>query len=327
MRSLLFALVTFAVSSGANLAYGWGCEGHQMVALLARVHLTPAATNAVDQLLRANPVETNSQFCKGGGDLMADVASWADMVRNAEKTGLWHYIDIPLAAHVTDPNHDLSQWCDPVTPSADATAPVKDRPGCVVTAIGYLSGILSDASKPSADRAAALRYLIHFVGDMHQPLHTTDNNDRGGNCTSFKFFADERPSNLHSIWDSRIISKKLSETAMTPAQYATQLDSQFGGAWKTWAAGTVTDWAWDGHTVAEKVTYGALTPSVPVETPDPKTPGLSTDEGCNAERGKVTALHISIGDDYYAKAMPVIDQQLAKGGYRLAGVLNSILTR
>lgn len=311
MRNLFLAISAILLSSSP--AFSWGCEGHQMVALLARIHMTPVASNAVDHLLRENPVEVSNQFCKGGGDLMADVASWADAVRNAEKTGLWHYIDIPLEAH----SGELAQWCDPASEPEDKT---KDRPGCVTSAITYLGAILADTAKPAADRARALRYLIHFIGDMHQPLHTTDNNDHGGNCTTMKVFADERAANLHSIWDSRLIARALADGKMSPAQYATAIDSKYADNFKTISAGNQTEWAWDGHTAAEKYTYGLLKPAIPVEKYDPKA-------DCNAEREKVAALQIKIDDPYYSGAMPVIDAQLAKGGYRLAAYLNKILTR
>lgn len=320
LYSLLFLTTTLAIAP--TPAKAWGCEGHQIIALLARVHLTPVATNAIDQLLRDNPVEVNSQYCKGAGDLMANVASWADNVRNAERTGLWHYIDIPLAEH----RGPVSKWCDSVD-EAPVGAPAKDRTGCVLTAIEFEVKILADPAKSSAERAAALRYIIHFIGDMHQPLHSADNNDRGGNCTTLQFFADERPANLHSIWDTRMIVRHLTEAKLNPAQYATAIDAEFAPAWKQISQGTPTDWAWDGHNVAERVTYGALKPAIPVETPDPDHPGITNDEGCNAERAKVTALHIAIGDDYYKQALPATERQLAKGGYRLAAFLNAAFVK
>src|SRR5580658_603252 len=96
----------------ANSAFGWGCEGHQIIALIARAHLTPTASNVVDQLLRENPIDPAlNRFCRDRpNDLMADSATWADDARNIEKTAEWHYIDIPLAVHA-DP--DAMQWCKP----------------------------------------------------------------------------------------------------------------------------------------------------------------------------------------------------------------------
>src|SRR5580658_2188395 len=110
MRPVLSFLAVLPFAAGS--AFGWGCEGHQMIALIARAHLTPAASSAVDRLLRENPIDPGlNRFCKDRpSDLMADSATWADDARNIEKTAEWHYIDIPLAAPA---GSDAMQWCKP----------------------------------------------------------------------------------------------------------------------------------------------------------------------------------------------------------------------
>lgn len=285
-----------------------------MIALIARAHLTPAASAAIDQLLKENPIDPSiNRFCKDRPqDLMADVSTWADDAKNIEKTGAWHYVDIPLT--VVGPGN-LGAWCAPIGPSVDG----KDRPGCITNALDYEVGILKDRDRPAADRAQALRYVIHFVGDIHQPLHDSDNDDRGGNCTALAFFAEERPANLHAIWDYKIIQRRLSEEKGSQSEYALMLDKHFGGHWS--AAELKPDfggWAWEGNALARGVTYGDLKPQIPVEQPTPQT-------DCNAERNKVAALHISIGDGYYNQTLPIVDEQLAKAGYRLAELLNETL--
>src|ERR1043166_8363102 len=104
-------LLTFAAPCilAGNL-WGWGCEGHQITALIARAHLTPAAAAAVDRLLKENPIDPAlSRFCKDRPvDPMADASTWADDIRNTEKTASWHYIDIPLT---TAGNTSLDPWC------------------------------------------------------------------------------------------------------------------------------------------------------------------------------------------------------------------------
>src|SRR5277367_4546306 len=99
MRTLLVVILALPILSAP--AFGWGCEGHQMIALIARAHLTPEASAAVDNLLRNNPIDDAvKRFCKDRpADLMADSSTWADDVRTTEKTGPWHYVDIPLAFH------------------------------------------------------------------------------------------------------------------------------------------------------------------------------------------------------------------------------------
>ena len=293
--------------------FGWGCEGHQMIALIARAHLTNAASDAVDPLLRANPIDPAlSRFCKDRpDDLMADASTWADDARNIEKTSQWHYVDIPLS--VTHEQPDIDAWCALVGP-AD---PSKDRTGCIVTAISYQWGILRDASRPEAERAKALRYLIHFIGDLHQPLHDTDNDDRGGNCTALTFFTEGRPANLHAIWDYKLIERELERAHQTQPQFASALDQKFSQHWTEWGQpkADVLRWTWEGHAIAHDVTYGDLRPHIPVEAPN-------SNPDCNLERDKVAALHISVSTAYFDQAEPVIEQQLAKAGYRLAALLN-----
>ena len=284
-------------------AFGWGCEGHQMIALIARAHLTPAASNAVDQLLRENPIDPAlTRFCKDRpSDLMADSATWADDARNVEKTGDWHFIDIPLAMKA---GSAVMKWCKPV----------EGKPGCIVSAIEFEWALMRDKSQPAPVRAKALRYVIHFVGDLSQPLHATDNHDRGGNCTEINFFLEAKPENLHAIWDYKIIERDLAAQKMTQAQYARSLDEGFNES-----KIDVLAWTWESHALASTVTYANLKPPIPVA---PAALGTADQAACNTERQAVAALHISINDEYVSLALPVIREQLAKAGYRLAGLLN-----
>src|SRR5580658_5851559 len=151
MRRLLCFLAMLPLASVS--AFGWGCEGHQIIALIARAHLTPAASNAVGQLLRENPIDPAlSRFCKDRpNDPMADSATWADDAKTIEKTADWHFIDIPLA--VNSAGQDVMRWC---------------QSGCIVSAIEREWAILRDRSQPAPLRAKALRYVIHLVGDLSQ---------------------------------------------------------------------------------------------------------------------------------------------------------------
>lgn len=310
MRIALW-LVAWPLMTGS--AFGWGCEGHQMIALIARAHLTPAASAAVDRLLRENPIDPAlNRYCKDRpDDLMADAATWADDARNIENTGEWHYIDIPLAIKTGSiPQKDAMKWC---------VALPDGRPGCILTAIETEWAILRDAKQSDAARARALRYLIHFAGDIAQPLHDVDNHDQGGNCTTMTSFGESR--NLHSIWDSQLIARELEMTKSNQSAYARKLDESFDGRWSEWgeSKSDVLAWAWEGHERAA-VAYGDLKPRIPVARE--MGPVASRDE-CDAERVAVGAMHITIGDEYAAQVVPVIREQLAKAGYRLAGLLNA----
>jgi hypothetical protein len=311
MLKRLGVLVCFAV----KLLPGWGCEGHQIVARIAEMNLTPRAKAEVTALLSSNPMDPNLvRFCiQGRDDSMADSSTWADDVRRAERTGKWHYMDIPR--QVT--GGDLSAYCEPVD-----TAGKGERQGCVLTAIAFNRDILADPKASGAERARALRYLIHFVGDLHQPLHTTDNKDQGGNCDPVELIDAVTISNLHSVWDSGLLEEHLRQVHKTPAEYAALLNQRFQPEKAQWAphfSGNedVTKWVWESHAAGIDTTYGAIQPAIPMEPANGAT-------DCNAENAKVYAEHIRLGSDYLEKAIPVIDKELAKAGYRLAALLNSI---
>ncbi len=316
MRSFSGVLCLLPLFCGS--AFGWGCEGHQMVGLIARARLTPAASAAVDKLLADNPLDPSQRrFCKDRpADRMADSASWADDMKSQDKTFTWHFVDIPLAVKDA-PGGSVAKWCEEIGPSVDG----RDRPGCITSAIAYELNILRDKSKTGADRAKALRYLIHFYGDLTQPLHDSDNHDQGGNCTRITLFGQERLENLHGIWDDRLLSRDVNERKSNQSDYAKGIDTEFGAKWQTWgeAKTDVNAWAWEGHEIARSVTYGKLTPPIPVADP---ALGQTDRDGCNVERAKVEALHVAIAGEYAAVAVPVIRQQLAKAAYRLAGLLN-----
>jgi hypothetical protein len=308
MRRVLSLLAVLPL--GAAPAFGWGCEGHQIIALIARAHLTPAASNAVDQLLRENQIDPElKRFCRDRpNDLMADSATWADDAKNTEKTADWHFIDIPLSVSAGD----AMNWCKPEPDG---------KPGCIVSAIDYELAILRDKTQPARVRAKALRYVIHLVGDLSQPLHASDNHDRGGNCTEIRFFSEAKPQNLHAIWDYEIVARDLEATRETQPQYARELDERFARNFPLWgqAKADILAWTWDSHTLASTVSYADLKPAIPAA---PLNAGLADQAGCTAERATVAALHISVGDAYFSLARPVIREQLAKGGYHLAGLLN-----
>src|SRR5580698_7785730 len=147
MRNIITLLAAMPFLAGP--AFGWGCEGHQMIALIARAHLTPAASAAVDKLLRENPIDPAlNRFCRERpSDPMADSATWADDSRTPDKTGAWHYIDIPLA--VSESGEDAMEWCPALDPP-DAKNDGKDRTGCILNATAFQLVILRDKTQPAA---------------------------------------------------------------------------------------------------------------------------------------------------------------------------------
>src|SRR5262245_33377870 len=144
-------LVLFSWLAIAPCASGWGVEGHNLVARLAAARLTPRASAQIAAIL-------------GPDTTLASIASWADQIRSTRKeTGPWHYVDIPIDKPRLKDGRDC-----------------KDG-NCVTVKIEQFQRILTDHNSSREKRREALEFVVHFVGDMHQPLHCSDNQDKGGN--------------------------------------------------------------------------------------------------------------------------------------------------
>src|SRR6266851_8463842 len=264
---IIACVLVCAVISLPAPARAWGCEGHQAVALLAEKHLTPHALAMAKQILAEGPIDPSlSRYCKEGGiDPMADASTWPDDIRSLRpETAPWHYIDIPLGTT----RRDVEKFCDP-------------KESCVTRAITDQLSILRSADSDTQKRADALRFLIHFVGDLHQPLHATTNNDQGGNCVPVAFF-DAMPQlrnpqtetyapNLHGVWDTNILAKATG--GKTVNQFTEDLGQSFRKKIARWQKGPadVDAWAWESYQLAGKKAYGKLPVRIPVENPQPIT--------------------------------------------------------
>ncbi len=260
----LVVVVAMLVPSSRALA--WGPEGHAIVALIATSRLTPAAKAGVAGLL--------------GKKELADIASWADQVRRQrDETGPWHYVDIPVEFATYDAERDSKNGNN------------------VIDKIQSFAGIVNDHSQPAATREEALKFLVHFVGDIHQPMHCADrNDDKGGNFRLVWFPGEKKANNLHRIWDSTILDESLGK--MKPDDYAKQLEARITEKEATaWSSGTPTDWANESHALAVKVCYNGI----PVDGDPPP-----------------------ITESYLNAAEKIVDTQLERGGVRLASLLNRI---
>jgi hypothetical protein len=160
---------------------GWGELGHQLVGALAQRQLTPGAKARIHELLRNEPVPT-----------LAGVAMWADdlSVTDPERfkaTSRWHYVNIGEGSCHFVASRDCADGA------------------CVVGAIEAQTRLLRDSTQPLEVRRDALKFIVHFVGDVHQPLHSSDRKDRGGNDFQISLRTDTPPgimaTNLHAVWD------------------------------------------------------------------------------------------------------------------------------
>ncbi len=180
----------------------------------------------------------------------------------------------------------------PGEPDGYASARDCPRGNCIVAEIDKLIFTLQHDKHPSWQRLEALKFLVHFMGDIHQPLHAADDHDRGGNDDAVTFM--RRKTNLHAVWDSGIL--EAAGASGDERAYALRLARSITPEQlKRWRVGTGAWWADEGHGVAVKVIYGTL----------PHTGALP--------------------DGYETVALPIVDEQLEKAGVRLAMVLNVAL--
>lgn len=161
-------------------AFAWGAQGHEVIASLAWQGLQPKARQEVARVLALEP-----------GQTLESIATWADEHRSAS-TGVWHYVNFPRGTCRYEPQRDCPEG------------------KCVVAAIERQRALwASNAS--DATRLKALKYLVHLVGDVHQPLHAGYQDDRGGN--RFQLRAFMRASNLHALWDSGLLRHQALDNA------------------------------------------------------------------------------------------------------------------
>jgi hypothetical protein len=284
--------------------------------MIAEKHMTGHALEKANKLLLGVPIDPSlPRYCPSPGlDLMADASTWADDLRKVRpEASAWHYIDIPRDA----PRSGLEESCPTST-------------GCVTSAIEHQIELLrNDGNDPQA-RADALRFIIHFVADLHQPLHCVSNNDLGGNCVPVDFFGnapvEKNPQyesyapNLHAIWDSAIIQRMKGMESV--AQWADSLDRQFSsqaGGWQKQGI-SVENWAWEGHELAGSVVYAKLPVAIPVEKPEVVKSCVDD----NHVSTRMLELHEQVSQPYVDAIAPTINAQIAKAGVRLAMVLNQI---
>ena len=179
MIRLWLLLISCALSTPA---LAWGAQGHTVVATIAWQSLQPKARQEVARLLALEP-----------GQTLESVATWADEHRSAA-TGVWHYVNFPRGTCSYEPQRDCPDG------------------KCVVEAIARQQAVFASHASDS-ERLKALKYLVHLVADVHQPLHAGYADDRGGN--QFQLRAFMRGSNLHALWDGGLLRQRdLDNTAL-----------------------------------------------------------------------------------------------------------------
>jgi len=269
-------------------AFAWGNEGHEVVALVAQSFLDPPVRKRVEALLAA---DTDSRTAHD----IASEATWADAIKNdsdlKRRTSQWHFVDIEISV----PNVDQACFNRPPIPAGSVAfnGPAND---CIIDKIDQFAAELHNPATDPEERVIALKFLLHFVGDLHQPLHAADDHDRGGNEKRV-LAAQMQPGNLHHYWDTEFV------VALGPDQRRVAADLIEGisdAQEKEWAKGTPADWAQETFAIARDHAYGEL--------PAPDSQG-----------------RYHLADNYLEMAAEVVPAQLSKAGVRLAFILNAAL--
>ena len=246
---------------GIAEASAWGVTGHRVVAEIAENHLTNRAKRKLKKLI--------------GKQKLAYWANWPDNVRNSpewKNTSTWHYVNIP-------PQESKEQFIEQLKNN--------NKPN-IYTAIQNVKGIIVDKNTPDADREIYLRFLVHFLGDMMQPMHTGREEDLGGNLIKIQFF--KKDTNLHSLWDSGLIDN----TKYSYTEYARVLDVKSKEEINQIQSGSLEDWLYESHQAANQL-YASVKPGE------------------------------NYSYDYQQQYKDLLERQLLHAGLRLAKILNEVL--
>lgn len=234
----------------------WGQTGHRVTGQIAQNHLTGKAKRALAELLDGQTLAFVSTY---GDDIKADPAY--------DKYGPWHYVNYPMGSTYGDSE--------------------KSPEGDIITAIETCTARIVDRDNAREDRVFHLKMLVHLIGDLHQPMHTSRAEDKGGNDIQVQWFG--QGSNLHAVWDTKMIQS----FGMTFSELADQLDQFSRKEVKELQEGTIYDWVEESHTIC-----GELYESVEIGD--------------------------KLGYAYSYRYNDLLFGQLQKGGLRLAKVLNEI---
>jgi len=251
---VFLAVLLFTHEAGA-----FGPNAHRIIAHIAEGRLKPEVQRRIQSDFSINS--------------LAGVADWADTIRKQRGQGPWHYANVREGESTYVKDRDC--------PAGE----------CVVEKIRSFRSVLEDENEPPAKRREALMYLVHLIGDVHQPLHLGNQSDRGGNRISLTYRG--KMTNLHALWDGGLIRRQ----GRSLLQYARGLDRQVSLADAAeWSGKDIAEWANESRRLALSMAYGMLAPG----------------------SGR-------LGKRYIATARQIIDQRLAQAGLRLAETLNQAL--
>lgn len=279
-KSLPFLAIFFTTSS-----FAWGPTGHRVVGEVAQKYLSLNTYVKVKEILK--------------GESLAKIANWPDEIRSEPQTYshtyVWHY----------------TEWKDETDDH-----PETESTGMLLTSIQQHIDVLKKVDSKPEDKLFSLKFIVHLVGDLHQPFHVGNGLDRGGNFCKINYFKQE--TNLHKIWDEDMIdSSKLSFSELTDFV----LQGMTAEKMKQIKSGDANDWAKESREIRAIAYPLEVTPPTPPVTPLNLTPGVRS--YCTQTPPDPTLIP-KISYDYNYKFMSTLHKRLLEGGIRLAMVLNQI---
>lgn len=281
-RVLLRLAVLLAVLLPASPAMAWWEYGHGTVGRIAYMNVNPHTRHEIDRLLRLGAL-LETPTCSIRTVELA--AYWPDCAKTLGErfsyTSPWHYQNV-----------NICRPFDLRTPCADGN--------CVSAQIDRNLRLLADRRIPTRERVMALVFVIHFVGDLHQPMHAGDHGDLGGNRVQLNYGLIGGRTNLHLVWDGYLQDRGISEPPEGAAGILSQLSAEDRA---TMPQGTITDWSRESWELSRDYAYGAIFADPCAERPD------------NAPRPVFTEAMVQ-------RLIPVVRRQVARGGLRLARLLD-----
>ena len=257
MRPLFTALLLTAI---AMPSLAWGPTGHRVVAGIAQNHLTPEAAAVVRELLAP--------------DTLIEASTWADEIRSDDSWGhasVWHYVNL-----------------DDGTSYVPREITAGEAPRDIHEAILHFVEVLDSSSSSTAERGQAVRWLVHLVGDLHQPLHVGRRSDLGGNRVDAVWHGS--PTNMHRLWDSEMIRS----TRLSYSELVLSIDTASSADIANWQSSSPLAWLSESLALRERAYH----------TPEPSSGGSYR---------------------YSYEHLDLVRQRLRQAGIRLAGLLNSAL--
>jgi hypothetical protein len=262
---------------GVQPAWAWGKDGHVIVARIAQQYLNAKARAGIHELIGDRSIGESR------------IANWPDLIRGSSffrkkypNNASFHFVDLPL---------------DGADEAAEKFA--KD-PNCILGALKRFSDVLRDPKATEANRREALFFLVHLVGDLHQPLHCAAfNRDRGGNRRRVHLPGDDiHASNLHRVWDTTLVEEAMRGLELD--DYVTRLVGRIDKPQRDdWQTGDPKAWALETNKIAKDKAYA----------------GIGATDGL---KGAVIVLKPA----YLTSNADIVETQLKKAGVRLARMLN-----